>query len=1200
VKIRNTSAVPLRAAYLHGPYTIYVACYPATFDPNHKHERAAEEGVPEFEPNLKAGGHWTTKLSVPKEIRDAVGSAPSRSSLDGEPRSFTWIIEVQSQVIFSTTAAVHFEVLAGRDEKSVDLGFHGVVGSGHGAPGRLEDHQQGRSRNAAQSKGVFSKAVRLAVDDTESLWNTPPFPTWDEDGNVATHEGPHHGDKVDTKGKESRTEKQTEDSTAATKVETPSTHRTKFDGRPKKQKKVHLVVLCHGIHSNLGADMLYLKESIDTAAKQAREDQKKRRAELRKNDAEQQNDFGRQVSGERSKSVPEIAVQMDEDEDEDDEQVLVRGFNGNAVKTEKGIQYLGKRLAKYVLSITYPDQPYLPVKSSISKSITRTLTGQKSKDDDKDGGQPIHKNSSIVKDTKHQNHNLAYKITSISFISHSLGGLVQTYAIAYIQKHSPEFFDLIKPINFVAMASPFLGLSNENPMYVRFALDFGLVGRTGQDLGLTWRAPTMVRSGWGAMIGGLGEQKKHAQPDPGSKPLLRILPTGPAHVALKKFRNRSVYSNVVNDGIVPLRTSCLLFLDWRGLGRVERARRENGVIGTMVGWGWAEMTGQNASEAKKPFWNDIFGDSGDEAGKSGRKTSREHDHGDDVPQAEAGESLDTDVTQNPDKAQFLSRSGTQDVTVKKPFQDEAYEQNKAAAKATEQPGLFSGFMNLFKPQPSAEAHHHAPKKVRPYVRGQTMREFMGSREDSVSTDGSSSPEEGRPGPVRGSSLYTNNSAGGEDLQAPPRTTFFESAGDLLAPPLPPREFLIDPAARPRTIFHDRVYHPEDIPAPPVKRQRTSSKRMGSRDGADKLGQESINSNTSGQVDDGGGMKIEEKIARAYHKDLSWRKVLVRLEPDAHNNMVVRRMFSNAYGWPVIKHLCDTHFAYTAAAMMSDAEEKNEERAKPMNVAAGKEGEEVTGQADLPDEEGREHLRRNSVDTADADNTVVHGAKTLSEDVRRLNINVEPPSPPMKRAHSENRESRDEITELVSPVSPITATAFGDVSYSSLNSARGSLRQITRSDSARWSDRFFEGSDDSSDDEEYITALRKAQARGEELNKKEIDRAARTGTNESKKSTKSLGESLIIDNKITQSPNQSTVDLVAGDPTEHFPTQTTREDYVTASERKLPTTSDLGLGKSIDEQISSAIGSRSDSAGVAESVAKAGAMTEAKDEESLGN
>lgn len=1168
-----------------------MACYPATFDPNRKHETAEEEGVPEFEPNLKAAGHWTTRLLVPKEVRDdAARDSHARKSLGDEPKSFTWIIEIQSQVIFSTTAAVHFEVLVGRDENSVDLGFHGVVGSGHGAPGRLEDHQQGRARNSAQPKGVFSKAVRLAVDDTESLWNTPPFPTWDEAGDVQTHEGPHHGDKVDTKGKEGRTDKEAENSTAAAKDDNTPSHGAKSDGKPRKQKKIHIVVLCHGIHSNLGADMLYLKESIDTAAKQAREEAKKQKAELRKKDAEQQNEYGRIASGQKSKSVPEVAIQMEDEDDEDDEQVLVRGFNGNAVRTEKGIQYLGKRLAKYVLSITYPDQPYLPVKSSISQSITRTLTGQKTKTDGDIQGQPTHKNSSIIKDTRHQNHNLAYKITSISFISHSLGGLVQTYAIAYIQKHSPEFFELIKPVNFVAMASPFLGLSNENPMYVKFALDFGLVGRTGQDLGLTWRAPTMVRSGWGAMIGGLGEQKKHTQPDPGTKPLLRILPTGPAHVALKKFRNRSVYSNVVNDGIVPLRTSCLLFLDWRGLGRVEKARRENGVIGTMVGWGWAEMTGQNASAAKKSMWNDMFGDSGDDVSNAGRTASGEHDHGDDVPQAEAGESLDDDTRQDPGKAQFLSRSGTREATGTMPSQDVVYDYEKTKAKSTEQPGLFNGFMNLFKPQASPDTHQHKNKRIRPYVRGQTMREIMGGgSEGNDSTDGSTSPEEGRArqGLVRGSSLYTNNSAEGENLEAPPKTTFFESAGDLLAPPLPPREFLIDPSARPRTIFHDRVYHPEDIPLPPVKRIRSMKQRIGSRDGTATTRQGSLNSIAS---DDGGGMKIEEKIARAYHKDLSWRKVLVRLEPDAHNNMVVRRMFANAYGWPVIKHLCDTHFAYTEAAMRADSEEKNEERARPADVPAGEEGEEVKGQADLPDEEHHDDLRRKSVDDADGDSLVVHNPRILDRDVKRLSINVEPPSPPRARTRSENRESRDEVTQLVSPISPISATGHP---YSSLNSARNSLSQITRSDSARWSDRFFDGSDDSSDDEEYLAELRKAQARGEGLNKREMDRAARTptGTGDSKKSGKSLRMSPMIASKLTESPNESTVDLAPGDPADHMPDQSMRKDDVTILGPRLSSITDVGLQRSVDEQISPTKATGKESTGVVERVANAVSKTE---------
>ena len=92
--------------------------------------------------------------------------------------------------------------------------------------------------------------------------------------------------------------------------------------------------------------------------------------------------------------------------------------------------------------------------------------------------------------------------------------------------------------------------------------------------------------------------------------------------------------------------------------------------------------------------------------------------------------------------------------------------------------------------------------------------------------------------------------------------------------------------------------------------------------------------------DSSGMKVEEKIARAYHHHLSWRKVLVRLEPDAHNNIVVRRMFANAYGWPVVKHLVDTHFADSVSAATPDSEENNEERAKPIDEGVGEDGTET--------------------------------------------------------------------------------------------------------------------------------------------------------------------------------------------------------------------------------------------------------------------
>ncbi len=970
---------------------------------------------------------------MPQEIRDAAGSTPSRQSLDGNARSFSWIIEIASQVIFSTTAAVHFDVLVGRDERSVALGFYPTAAIGQGAAGKLEDHVQDRKNKSAQKTGIYSKAIQLAVDDTSSLWNSPAFPTWKDEEDSGNHGQTRERVLRDREDKQQKQER-------------PST----------KKQKIHLVIVTHGIHSNVGADMLFLKESIDATAKQARQDSRMRRAQMKAERLKRENDA---KGDQRSMSTPGIAIAPTksladgepEEEDDNDEQVIVRGFGGNVVRTERGIQYLGKRLAKFVLSMTYPDQPYLPVKSSISKTIARSLTSQKPTGGE---GQAIHKNSSIHKDEEHAHDNLAYQITSISFVGHSLGGLTQTYAIAYIKKHSPEFFDRINPINFVAMASPFLGLSNENPIYVKFALDFGLVGRTGQDLGLTWRPPTMVRSGWGAMIGGIGSenQKSKAEADPGAKPLLRILPTGPAHAALKLFRNRSVYSNVVNDGIVPLRTSCLLFLDWRGLGRVEKARRDNGIVGTMVGWGWAEMMGQNASSPRSARpWGDFFNDSGEES--DAKKKGRPIDHGGDVPQPSENDMNEDNVSAHnvsvePESQQFLDG---------KPFEDEVYAQRIAKQAASQQASTaWSGFLSLFKPQAVSKSHHHPPKNTKIYHRGQTTR--LSQDTDSDSADNSETPNAPRRRMVRGPSLYLDNPATG-DMEAPPKTTFFESAGDLLKPPLPSKEFFIDPASRPRTIFHDRIYHPEDIPPPAVKQTRSMIRRSFSRDSVPKAsGNDSStvstntnNLNTSGSNADTSDMKIEEKIARAYHRDMSWRKVLVRLEPDAHNNMIVRRMFANAYGWPVIKHMCDTHFGYTASATTEDSMEAHVERAKGTQEQVSHAGEQVQGQQDLPAIDQEETRGREPQPERSMTDSYQPLEKMATPDLERL-------KGPPKRTDSEIREASDEVADL--GVNSATVE-------SSMSSIGARPNAVSRQDSARWSDRFFEGSDDDSD-VEYLT------------------------------------------------------------------------------------------------------------------------------------
>ena len=1033
VNIKNTSAIALRAAYLRGPYTLYTACYASTFDPNYRPETNDEADPPDFEPNLKAGGSWSSRLTVPENIRETAGNANVKRTTNGSIPSFTWIIEISAQIIFSTSAVVHFELLVGRDEKSVALGFSTLTGQAVATPGQLQDHQQGkRSKTgygAAQPKGVFSHAINLVVDDTESLWNKPTLPEWDDEGKNRgkRRSYPNAGEQ---------------DNTAPTRVNSSASRIDEAgedQSKAKKRKRVHLVVLTHGLHSNLGADMLYLKESIDAAAKEARESARKRKAHAKSQSIPKA--ITNNVPDKPESSTAPLSGGQDdldsraESDENEEEEVVVRGFAGNATRTERGIQYLGKRLAKWILTMTYPDQPFLPAKKSLPKKLSRVFSSDKASE--LQDGPSTHRHSSIHRPPKKPSH-LAYKITSISFIAHSLGGLTQTYAIAYIHKHSPKFFSEIKPINFVGMAVPFLGLSNENPIYVKFALDFGLVGRTGQDLGLTWRAPTMVRSGWGAMIGGIGSESKRAtrQQDPGSKPLLRILPTGHTHQVLKLFRNRTIYSNVVNDGIVPLRTSCLLFLDWSGLGRVEKARRENGLVGTMMGWGWEELTGANKSSnrhLRAEQSSDVWSHSSVSDNEGGNTSSKRSQ----VPQPEENAVKDDTTAQDQEPQPLKKLPEGEGKLIK----DGGPGLARARDTSPQQPSHpLSGFLSFglgsLRPvQPNN--HQPSAKHTRMYKRSQTKRtdsDDVGSPSSGHSSPlGPSSPQS-RPGMARGDSVLEDP----HNVFAPPKTTIFEAAGDVLNPPLPSKDFLTNPQGRPRTVFHDRVYHPEDIPPPPTKKRQGLRRTFSSdsRRSPARVSDTSPDAQPDEQPDNG-GMKVEEKIARAYHHGLSWRKVLVRLEPDAHNNMVVRRMFANAYGWPVIKHLVDTHFADTYVATTADEDEPGEERAKPMAEAVGVHGEEV-------DTDG-------------------HGKET-------------------EWSESEIREAKDSVSEL---------TELGDRSLSSASSRP----IVSRKESAQWDDALFDITDDESDmgDPHYLRNSGHFTVSKDGIN--EADEATQKGTSE---------------------------------------------------------------------------------------------------------
>lgn len=434
---------------------------------------------------------------------------------------------------------------------------------------------------------------------------------------------------------------------------------------PDTSRPVHLVILTHGLHSNVSADMLFLKEQIDQGA----------------------------------------------------ENVVVKGFFGNVCKTERGVKYLGSRVAEYVVE--------------------------------------------LVKGESLQN------VKKVSFIGHSLGGLVQTFAIAYLETNYPWFFQQIQPINFITLASPMLGVIHENPAYVKLALLAGIVGRTGQDLGLQYT-----------------EQNQ--------KPLLLLLPSGPTHRILKRFVRRTAYANAFNDGIVPLRTSALLYLDYQGLVSVLDPNSEH-----------------SNGQAKESTSNVGLNES-----KLGKIPHELPDQG---------------------ESQIL-------------------------------PVL-------------AMLSYFFPQKQKP------KSNPIQTKKDDAHVEGA--------------------------ITSIPKASMLESAASLILPPLPSVKYITDPDSREDVILHDKVYHESDLPkesterkcweAPVRKNQEESERKKGMIEMLQSKGEEFR------QLVQGDTEHLEEEIAREYHKLMQWRKVLVKLKPDAHNNIVVRRRFSNSYGWPVIDHLVSNHF-----------------------------------------------------------------------------------------------------------------------------------------------------------------------------------------------------------------------------------------------------------------------------------------------------
>lgn len=470
------------------------------------------------------------------------------------------------------------------------------------------------------------------------------------------------------------------------------------------EKPVHLVIITHGIFSNVGCDMLYMKDKIE------------------------------------EKTYP-----MDESINPN---IIVRGCMDNMGNSARGIHHIGRRVGKYVVKIL-------------------------------------------------DELNKIYNVDKISFIGHSLGGPTQSMAVHYTMMKRPDLFHPetgVKPINFIALASPFIGVIGDYPLYISLPLDIGTFGLTGRDLNLRY---TPLASKDGLYI---DDPKYQNQENP--KLILEILPQLPVRKLFERFMNRTVYANVVHDGIVPLRTAALLYLDWSSLSKVKRIQKK---------------------EAAKT----------EAAAKAG------------ITRSDA-ETEDTELPSEDSSTPPTMRTKSVGEIPKEDMD------KKAAVQWA---------------MPQALIHSRKNKK---FGRAQV-------------TDASSDSESGTTPPSE--ELYED-----DRFKAPQEASTMLSALSVLTAPMPSQEYIKNPSSRKDLIVHDRVYHPEDLPEPHYNDRSAISRVL--------YPNENVN-------------RIQERIARTWQETMDWRKVLVKIQPDSHNNIIVRRRFVNLYGNVAVNHMVEEHFGEQA-------------------------------------------------------------------------------------------------------------------------------------------------------------------------------------------------------------------------------------------------------------------------------------------------
>jgi hypothetical protein len=122
-----------------------------------------------------------------------------------------------------------------------------------------------------------------------------------------------------------------------------------------------------------------------------------------------------------------------------------------------------------------------------------------------------------------------HKPDKISFIGHSLGGLIIRNCIGHLERIN--FFNKIQPISYVSVASPHLGIFT-TPYYKQVIVRMGVVGMTGKELLIEDESKLLVEMSQ--------EEGKYYQ-------------------GLNRFKNLLTYGNIKGDASVGFETSCITY-----------------------------------------------------------------------------------------------------------------------------------------------------------------------------------------------------------------------------------------------------------------------------------------------------------------------------------------------------------------------------------------------------------------------------------------------------------------------------------------------------------------------------------------------------------------------------------------------------------------------------------------------------------------